>query len=117
MTGRSAGNSISTIFLPVFPYIDHRTGNTAAPNSLCVIYIPGTQLQKASRLSAAKNKYNFMTANLLLLFQTDTTAVDTTSRGYEIGYTIGSWLPFLIIFTLALMVIIRSYRLSQRDEG
>ena len=47
-------------------------------------------------------------------------AVDTTSesyrRRYEIGKTVGSWLPFIIIFTLALMVIIRTYRLSQKDK-
>jgi riboflavin transporter FmnP len=42
--------------------------------------------------------------------------VDTTSRGYQVGYEIGSWLPFIIIFALALMVIIRSYRLSQRNN-
>lgn len=40
--------------------------------------------------------------------------VDTTSSGYQIGYEIGSWLPFIILFTLALMVIIRSFRLSQK---
>ncbi|MBV6652374.1 MAG: hypothetical protein KI786_01370 [Mameliella sp.] len=41
--------------------------------------------------------------------------VDTTSAGYQIGYKIGSWLPFVIIFVLALMVIIRTYRLSQKN--
>ncbi|HKK80214.1 MAG TPA: hypothetical protein VJ933_11325 [Phaeodactylibacter sp.] len=54
----------------------------------------------------------------LLLGQTE--AVDTTSesyrRRYEIGKTIGEWLPFIVIFTLALMVIIRTYRLSQKDQ-
>jgi hypothetical protein len=40
--------------------------------------------------------------------------VDTTSSDYQIGYEIGSWLPFIILFTLALMVIIRSFRLSQK---
>jgi hypothetical protein len=44
-------------------------------------------------------------------------AVDTTTQGYQIGYKIGSWLPFIIIFTLALMVIIRSYRLSRKDNS
>lgn len=42
--------------------------------------------------------------------------IDTTSQGYQIGYEIGSWLPFIIIFTLALMVIIRSYRLSRNND-
>ncbi len=42
--------------------------------------------------------------------------VDTTSSGYQIGYKIGSWLPFIIIFTLALMVVIRSYRLSRKNR-
>ncbi|TXB62083.1 hypothetical protein [Phaeodactylibacter luteus] len=43
-------------------------------------------------------------------------AVDTTSAGYQIGYQIGSWLPFIIIFTLALLVIIRTFRLSSKDK-
>jgi hypothetical protein len=46
--------------------------------------------------------------------------IDTTSESYqnryEIGKQIGSWLPFIVIFTLALMVIIRTYRLSQKDQ-
>lgn len=42
--------------------------------------------------------------------------VDTTSAGYQTGYKIGSWLPFIIIFTLALMVVIRSYRLSRKNR-
>ncbi len=49
-----------------------------------------------------------------LLAQTDTAAMDTTDWRYRIGYEIGSWLPFLIIFTLALAVIIRQYRHSRR---
>lgn len=43
-----------------------------------------------------------------------TEGIDTTSSSYKIGYEIGSWLPFIILFTLALMVIIRSFRLSQK---
>lgn len=47
-------------------------------------------------------------------------SIDTTSehyqRRYDIGKTIGEWLPFLVIFTLALMVIIRTYRLSQKKN-
>lgn len=45
----------------------------------------------------------------------DTLGVDTTSRGYRIGYAVGSWLPFLVLFTLALLVLLRSIRLS-RDK-
>jgi len=41
--------------------------------------------------------------------------VDTTSVGYKIGYEIGSWLPFLIIITLLLLVMIRARRLSRND--
>ena len=52
---------------------------------------------------------------VLLSAQSDTVGVDTTDWRYRIGYEIGSWMPFLIIFTLALAVIIRQYRLSQRD--
>lgn len=38
--------------------------------------------------------------------------VDTTSSAYQLGYQIGSWLPFILLIILAMMVIIRSYRLS-----
>lgn len=41
--------------------------------------------------------------------------VDTTSVGYKIGYEIGSWLPFLIIITLLLLVMFRARRLSRND--
>lgn len=40
-------------------------------------------------------------------------SVDTTSTGYKIGYEIGSWLPFLIIITLALMVMYRARKYSK----
>lgn len=39
--------------------------------------------------------------------------VDTTDTGYQIGYQIGSWLPFLIIITLVLMVMYRARKLSK----
>jgi len=56
-------------------------------------------------------------ANVVALSaQSDTLSVDTTGWRYRIGYQIGSWLPFLIIFGLALAIIIRSYRLSRRDQ-
>ncbi|KGE88952.1 MAG: hypothetical protein ACE362_23205 [Phaeodactylibacter xiamenensis] len=54
----------------------------------------------------------FVSITTLTLAQSE--GVDTTSSGYQIGYEIGSWLPFIILFTLALMVIIRSFRLSQK---
>ncbi len=58
----------------------------------------------------------FLSLTTLNAQESPTTGVDTTDAGYQIGYQIGSWLPFIIIFTLALMVIIRSYRLSQKDK-
>lgn len=57
----------------------------------------------------------FTMHTLLLGAQVDERGVDTTGRGYQIGRSIGEWIPFLILFTLALLVIIRSYRLSQKD--
>lgn len=36
--------------------------------------------------------------------------VDTTAIGYRIGYSIGSWLPFVIIAILALVIILKGYR-------
>ncbi len=58
----------------------------------------------------------FVMNTFLLSAQIDERGVDTSSRGYQIGRSIGEWLPFLILFTLALLVIIRSYRLSQREN-
>lgn len=57
----------------------------------------------------------FIVHAFLLGAQIDERGVDTTGRGYQIGRSIGEWIPFLILFTLALLVIIRSYRLSQKD--
>jgi hypothetical protein len=55
---------------------------------------------------------------MLLLGQSE--PIDTTSESYkkryELGKQIGAWLPFLVIFTLALMVVIRTYRLSQKNK-
>ena len=53
---------------------------------------------------------------LMVSLRAQTEGADTTSQSYKIGYQIGEWLPFLVIFTLALMVIIRSYRLSQKKN-
>ena len=41
------------------------------------------------------------------LFAQDT---DTISLGYQIGYHIGSWLPFSIIILLALLILLKSSR-------
>ena len=35
---------------------------------------------------------------------------DTTSVGYKVGYQIGSWLPFLIIALIALLIIVKGFR-------
>ncbi len=51
-----------------------------------------------------------------LIAQSDSIDYKDT-RQYEIGYEIGSWLPFIVIFGLALLVIIRTYRLSRRPPG
>ena len=52
----------------------------------------------------------------VLSAQRDSAVVDTTDIRYRIGYEIGSWLPFLVIFTLALMVIYRTWNLSRKKE-
>ena len=36
--------------------------------------------------------------------------VDTTSVGYKVGLQIGSWLPFLVIAIIALLIIVKGYR-------
>ena len=56
----------------------------------------------------------FSLVNCPLFSQNQVTeGVDTTSSGYKIGYEIGSWLPFLIIFTLAIMVMYRARKYSK----
>jgi hypothetical protein len=36
--------------------------------------------------------------------------VDTTASGYQIGYQIGSWLPFLVLATLLLFLTYRNWK-------
>ncbi len=50
--------------------------------------------------------------NILLLVK-DSVVVDTTQLGYRIGYTIASWIPFLIIAFIVLMIIRKRYRLNE----
>lgn len=50
-----------------------------------------------------------------LMAQIDDRGIDTTGIGYRIGREIGDWLPFLIIITLALLVIYRSYNFSEKE--
>jgi len=49
---------------------------------------------------------------LLVVAQVDDRGVDTTGAGYRVGYQIGSWLPFIIIIGLALLIIFRSFDFS-----
>ena len=45
-----------------------------------------------------------------LLFESkDTILVDTTSLGYRIGYIAASWLPFIIIAIIFLLIIRKRY--------
>lgn len=41
-------------------------------------------------------------------------AQDTSSFGYRVGYEIGSWLPFLIIVVLMLLII---RKMAQQRQG
>lgn len=52
----------------------------------------------------------------LLTAQNDSMGVDTTDWRYEVGYTIGTWLPFLIIVALALLIIVRGHRFRKGEE-
>jgi lipopolysaccharide export LptBFGC system permease protein LptF len=51
----------------------------------------------------------------ILSGQSVSEGVDTTSRGYQIGYQIGAYLPVAIILFLALLVIWRSYRQGRQN--
>lgn len=50
---------------------------------------------------------------LLQAQQQNTHSADTSSAGYKIGYTVGEWLPFLILIVLVLMVMFRARKLSK----
>lgn len=50
---------------------------------------------------------------ILLRAQSAATDADTTSAGYKVGYTIGEWLPFIILIILVLMVMFRARKLSK----
>lgn len=41
---------------------------------------------------------------------------DTTSRGYQVGYTIGTYLPVVILLLIIVWFIRRSYRFQENDE-
>ena len=43
----------------------------------------------------------------------DTIPVDTTSLGYKIGFTLGSWLPFIIIVIIVLLILRKRYRFDK----
>ncbi|MBK7093824.1 MAG: hypothetical protein IPH57_01665 [Saprospiraceae bacterium] len=52
---------------------------------------------------------------LQLLFEsTDSLVVDTTSLGYRIGYIGASWLPFIIIAILFLLIIRKRYKVPDK---
>jgi hypothetical protein len=52
---------------------------------------------------------------LLLLFESrDTLVTDTTSLGYRIGYIAASWLPFLIIAIIFLLIIRKRYKVRDK---
>ena len=50
--------------------------------------------------------------NLLLLVQ-DSVKIDTTGFDYRVGYTFASWLPFLVIVFIFLMIIRKRYRFEK----
>jgi len=55
----------------------------------------------------------FILSQVLIVFaQVDDRGVDTTGTGYRVGYQIGSWLPFIIVIGLALLIIFRSFDFS-----
>ena len=52
---------------------------------------------------------------MIFIFNLSAQEADTASLGYEVGYHIGSWLPFSIIVLLALLVLLKSSR-QKRDS-
>ncbi len=42
--------------------------------------------------------------------------VDTTSAGYQIGYQIGSWLPFLFVVLIFAAIIYNRYSFKKKSE-
>lgn len=52
--------------------------------------------------------------HLLFLVQDTTSRVDTTAVGYKIGIYIGSFLPFIGLLLVFLLIIRKSYRFKSR---
>ncbi|MCB0564623.1 MAG: hypothetical protein KDD01_09645 [Phaeodactylibacter sp.] len=52
---------------------------------------------------------------MIFLFNLSAQEADTAGLGYQVGYHIGSWLPFSIIVLLALLVLLKSSR-QKRDS-
>jgi cytochrome c biogenesis protein CcdA len=52
-----------------------------------------------------KNIFTLLLLGASLLLNAQTEGADTTSVGYQIGYQIGSWLPFILVAVLAVLVI------------
>lgn len=50
----------------------------------------------------------------LLIDSGDTIVVDTTSLGYRIGYIGASWLPFIIIVIIFLLIIRKRYNVRDK---
>lgn len=50
---------------------------------------------------------------LWLLAQTE--GADTTSVSYQIGYKIGSWLPFVVVAVLAILIINKTRGIGKSD--
>jgi len=46
---------------------------------------------------------------MFFLQMQDTIRVDTTDIGYRIGFTVASWLPFIIIVIIFIMIIRKRY--------
>lgn len=53
--------------------------------------------------------FTFLSAWLVAQEPTD---ADSTSVGYQVGYQIGSLLPFIVIVAIGALIILRSYDFS-----
>jgi hypothetical protein len=50
---------------------------------------------------------------LIFLVQ-DSVKVDTTTLGYKVGFTFGSWLPFILLIAVLVLIVSKRYRFKDK---
>jgi len=51
---------------------------------------------------------------IFLQIKDSTEIIDTTLVGYQIGHTIGSWLPYIVVVTIFILIVRKRYQFNKR---